>query len=91
MIPLITIHSPIGDYGRSADMGVTGLLDGVAFGRVPTSGEDNARCTRFGLFPRHVTYLNVVFAFPLLPLLGAMSRYSKLLLGPCHRWGSSPK
>jgi hypothetical protein len=72
-------------------MGVTGLPDGVALGRVPTSGEDPTRCARFGLFPGHVTYSNVVFAFPLLPLLEAMSRYSEPLLGPCHSCGSSPK
>jgi hypothetical protein len=34
----------LGDYGRSADMGVTGLPDGIDLGRVPTSGEDPARC-----------------------------------------------
>jgi hypothetical protein len=73
--PSLFSSPPLDDYGRSADMGVTGLPDGVALGRVPTSGEDPARCARFGIFPRHVTYLNVVFAFPLLPLLGAMSRY----------------
>jgi hypothetical protein len=51
--------------------GETGLPDGVALERVPTSGEDPARCARFGLFPRHVTYSKVVFAFLLLPLLGS--------------------
>jgi hypothetical protein len=30
---------PLGDYGRSADMGVTGLPDGVALGVIPPDVE----------------------------------------------------
>jgi hypothetical protein len=48
------------------------------------------RC-RFGLFPRHISYSTVIFLFPLLPLLGAMSRYPYPLLGHSHSRGSSPK
>jgi hypothetical protein len=58
---------------------------------IATPRGDPARCVRFGLFLHHVTYSNVVFTFPLLPLLGAMSRYPSPLLRPCRSWGSCPQ
>jgi hypothetical protein len=42
---------------------------------IATPRKDPAPCARFGLFPRLVTYSTVEFVFPLLPLLGTMSRY----------------